>query len=162
MKFLYTFILLLCSLATKAEVGASDSVACVPVSILLSNDKLDKQKAQGKEYKQTAYWKKHKRYKVGAYCVLGVGSLPALIGTSILCSETTPDWEEIKGSLGVTFTVGGVLIGAASIPLFVAAHKYKKKAKNAVSLTLNCSKASTPLTNGTRHTDLLLGACLNF
>lgn len=162
MKLLYTFMLLLCTLATRAETSASDSVACAPVSILLSNNNLDKQKAQGKEYKQTAYWKKHRHYKTAAYCVLGVGSFAALIGTGILCSETTPDWEDIKGSLGVTFTVGGAIIGASSIPLFVAAHKYKKKAKNAVSLTLNCSTASVPLTNGTKHTDLLLGACLNF
>ncbi len=162
MKLLCTFMLLLCTLATRADVNASDSTACAPVSILLSNENLDKQKAQGKEYKQTPYWKKYRYYKTAAWCVLGVGAFGTLIGTGILYSETTPDWEEVKGSLGVVFTVGGVLVGASSIPLFVAAHKNKKKAKNVVSLSLNCSRASTPLANGTKHTNMLLGACLNF
>lgn len=162
MKIIYTFILLLCALVAKAEVSVSDSMTCAPVSILLSSDSANLQKAQGNEYKKSVYWKKHKHYKVAAFCTLGVGLFGTLIGTGFLCSDTTPDWEEIKGSLGVVFTAGGVAISAASIPLFVAAHKNKKKAMNGVSLSLNCSKVSVPLANGVKQTNTLLGACLNF
>jgi len=159
-KLICTLVLTLCALATKAEVVGKAAVACAPVSILLSNDKMVKQKAV--DYKHTTYWKKHKRYKVGAYCVLGVGACATLLGVGILSADATPDWNEAKAPVGAIITAGGAAIAAASIPLFVAAHKNKKKAKNAVSLSLNCSGVSAPSTNGTKRSNLLLGACLNF
>ena len=162
MKFVYAFMFLLCSLATRAAAGSADSEACAQASVMLHNDNIGELTAQTKDYKKTTYWKKHKRYKIGGCCVLGVGSLAALLGTGLLCSETTSDYESIKVVYGVTFTVGGALIAAASIPLFVAAHKNKKKAKEAVSLSLKCSTASAPSRYGSKRSDFLLGACLNF
>ena len=74
MKLVYTlFILVLSTLAARAESRVSDSVACAPTSVMLANDTVAKQKALGKEYKLTADWKKHKRFKTAGYCVLCVG-----------------------------------------------------------------------------------------
>lgn len=161
MRFLYTFILLLCALTARAAADATESSACPPLSVMLANGNVDKQKAMGEEYRNTKYWRRHRRYKTAAYCVLGVGACATLMGIRIVCSDWG-EWEEAQPVFGAAFIGGGVIIGAASIPLFVAAHRNKKKAKNAVSLSLNCSTATTPVARGARHRSPMLGACLNF
>ncbi len=163
MKLVYTlFILLLSTLAARAESSVSDSVACAPTSIMLANDNVAKQKALGKEYKLTTDWKKHKRFKTAGYCVLGVGACVTLLGIGAYCADAKGDWEEAKVVYGTILCAGGVAIAAGSIPLLVIAHRYKKNAKRVASLTLNCSTASTPMANGAKRGNLLLGACLNF
>ena len=47
MKFLYTFILLLCTLTTREAVGAAESVPAATESVMLANVNVDKQKAMG-------------------------------------------------------------------------------------------------------------------
>lgn len=72
MKLVYTlFILLLSTLAARAESRVSDFVACAPTSVMLANDTVAKQKALGKEYKLTADWKKHKRFKTARLLCVG-------------------------------------------------------------------------------------------
>lgn len=86
MQLVYAFIFLLCSLATRAAAGSADSVACAQASVMLHNGNIGELTAQTKDYKKTTYWKKHKLYKIGGCCVLGVGSLAALLGIGLLCS----------------------------------------------------------------------------
>ena len=163
MKLVYTlFILVLSTLAARAESRVSDSVACAPTSVMLANDTVAKQKALGKEYKLTADWKKHKRFKTAGYCVLGVGACVTLLGVGAYCADVKGDMEGVKVVVGTFFSAAGLSIAAGSIPLLVIAHRLKKDAKRKALLTLNCSTASTPLANGAKRGNVLLGACLNF
>lgn len=153
---------MLCTLTTRAAAGAAESAPAAAESVMLANGNVDKQKAMGEEYKQTKYWRRHRRYKTAAYCVLGVGACATLMGIAVICSDWKGEWEEAQAVYGAAFTGGGVVIAAASIPLFVAAHRNKKKAKNAVALSFNCSSTTAPVADGARRRNPMLGVCLNF
>lgn len=85
-----------------------------------------------------------------------------LLGVGAYCADVKGDMEEVKVVVGTVFSAAGLSIAAGSIPLLVVAHRLKKDAKRKALLTLNCSIASTPLANGAKRGNVLLGACLNF
>lgn len=68
------------------------------------------------------YLKKSKNQKTAAWILVGVGSLSTLLGTV----QVNPDYGENNNS---TFLlVGGLVALGASVPLFIASAKNKKKA----------------------------------
>lgn len=68
------------------------------------------------------YLKKSKNQKTAAWILAGVGSLSTLLGTI----QVNPDYGENNNS--TFFLVGGLVTLGASVPLFIASAKNKKKA----------------------------------
>ena len=67
------------------------------------------------------YLKKSKNQKTAAWILAGVGTLSVILGTI----EVNPDYGENNNSS--FFLVGGLVAIGASVPLFIASAKNKKK-----------------------------------
>lgn len=85
-----------------------------------------------KEYKKTIYWKRHKRFKIYAISVLGLGVCSTFVGEVMLIGyfyTGKKDAANFWGAVGLT----GLGLTASSIPLFIISHTNKRKAKKAWS-----------------------------
>ena len=67
------------------------------------------------------YLKKSKKQKTAAWILAGVGTLSVILGTI----EVNPDYGENNNSS--FFLVGGLVAIGASVPLFIASARNKKK-----------------------------------
>ncbi len=115
-------------------------------------------------YKQTAYWKKHKRLKVYAFSALGLGiggTLVGWVGSVGNNAYTNSNWRE-DGKVWNYVFAAGLCLTVSSIPLFIISHKNKKKAKNSIEFSLNSSTIHVTLPNGMGQTQPALGVCINF
>lgn len=151
-----------CTLLANAQGYESYSVTCLstPLPIYKEMEKVNPQK----EYKQTVYWKRHKKLKTYAFSTLGLGICGTFIGWIGAIGNnayTNSDWKEDKKVWEAVFGIGlGLTI--SSIPLFVISHKNKKKAKETVELSLNSSNIDLVLPNGMKQTQYAVGVCINF
>ena len=115
-------------------------------------------------YKQTIYWKKHKKLKRYAYSVLGLGVCSTIVGWIGAVgnnAHTNKNWKEDGKAWDVVLVVG-VGLTVSSIPLFVFSHKNKKKAKESVELSLTSSNIHLDLPNGMKQAQHAVGVCINF
>ena len=114
-------------------------------------------------YKQTVYWRKHKRLKRCAFSALGLGICGTFIGcVGVLYSNsyTTSNWNDGKAWDVVLGT--GIGLTVSSIPLFIISHKNKKKAKEAVTFSLRSSNIYLTEPNGVKKAQSAVGVCINF
>ena len=94
---------------------------------------------------QTDYLKKSKNQKTAAWILVGVGSLSTLLGTI----QVNPDYGENNNS---TFLlVGGLVTLGASVPLFIASARNKKKA---MSLTFKNETTQQFLKASVKHRNI--------
>jgi len=73
------------------------------------------------EITKADYLKKSKNQKTAAWILAGVGTLSVILGTI----EVNPDYEENNNSS--FFLVSGLVAIGASVPLFIASARNKKK-----------------------------------
>lgn len=112
-----------------------------------------------KLYKHTYLWKKHKTQNVIGGVCLGAGVATASFWVALKAIT-----NGYSGSKGLTPIDKGLLatsigLSVASIPLFVFAHKNKKKA---MSLSINSKNIYMPLPNGTIQRQPSLAFSINF
>ena len=119
-------------------------------------EKIDMQK----RYKQTVYWKKHKRFKRYAFSALGVGICSTYVGWVWMVGNAYTNNDGSKACVAIWGT--GIGLTLSSIPLFVISHKNKRKAKKSVDFSLNSSPIQLELPNGRKQTQYAVGACINF
>ncbi|MCI6476548.1 MAG: hypothetical protein SPE38_04630 [Prevotella sp.] len=162
MRYIYTILFLIYALSAKAQGHESYSPTCLssPLSIYEEVEKANMQEA----YKQTIYWKKHKKLKRYAYSVLGLGVCSTIVGWIGAVgnnAHTNKNWKEDGKAWDVVLVVG-VGLTVSSIPLFVFSHKNKKKAKESVELSLTSSNIHLDLPNGMKQAQHAVGVCINF
>lgn len=125
----YIFCLILLSFTISSRAVNMDSLSIknyIPSStttaIYVAKDKMDSQD----KYKQTRYWKKHKRLKACGWTTLGIGvptMVVGFVGTVVSGYESGGDGE----GFGIVICAGAGLT-VSSIPLFVFAVKNRQKA----------------------------------
>ena len=115
-------------------------------------------------YKQSVYWKKHKKLRKYAFSVLGIGvcgTIAGWIGELSNTAYTNSNWKEDGKAWDVVLGVG-IGLTVSSIPLFVISHKNKKKAKETVEFSLSNSYIHIALPNGMKQTKNGVGIRMNF
>lgn len=115
-------------------------------------------------YKQSVYWKKHKKLRKYAFSVLGIGvcgTISGWIGELSNTAYTNSNWKEDGKAWDVVLGVG-IGLTISSIPLFVISHKNKKKAKETVEFSLSNSYIHIALPNGMKQTKNGIGIRINF
>lgn len=79
-----------------------------------------------------------------------------------ICSPVHRPVPGVSGFLSDAFVAMGLGLTAACIPLFVIPYKYKKKAKQAVDVSLEASNILMSLPNGDNLVKPALGVSLIF
>lgn len=154
------FLLLMCVISAKAQ--GYESSTCPSTSFFMSKEMTEIN--QQEWYKQSVYWKKHKRQRKYAFSVLGLGvcgTIAGWIGESSNTAYTNSNWKEDGKAWDVVLGVG-IGLTVSSIPLFVVSRKNKKKAKKIVEFSLSNSYIHLTLPNGMKQTQNGLGITLNF
>jgi hypothetical protein len=95
--------------------------------LLIFNSSFSQSTQEKSTASQNDYLKKSKNQKTAAWILVGIGSLSTLLGTI----QVNPDYGQNDNS--TFFLVGGLVTLGASVPLFIASAKNRKKA---MSLTL--------------------------
>ena len=116
------------------------------------------------DYKQTAYWKKHKWLRKYAWAALGLGvcgTVVGWIGEAGNTAHTNSNWKE-DGKVWDVVLVAGIGLTASSIPLFVFSHKNKRKAKETVEFSFRSSNIHWVSPNGMKQAQRVLGLCISF
>lgn len=125
MRYIFFFVLLFLTISSKAVNIDSLSMHYIPLStttIYIAKDKMNSQD----KYKQTRYWKKHKRLKACGWTTLGIGvptMVVGFVGAVVSGYESGGDGEGFGIILGA-----GAGLTVSSIPLFVFAVKNRQKA----------------------------------
>lgn len=125
MRYIFFFVLLFLTISSKAVNTDSLSMHYIPLStttIYIAKDKMNSQD----KYKQTRYWKKHKRLKACGWTTLGIGvptMVVGFVGAVVSSYESGGDGEGFGIILGA-----GAGLTVSSIPLFVFAVKNRQKA----------------------------------
>lgn len=115
-------------------------------------------------YKQSVYWKEHKKLRKYAFSVLGIGvcgTIAGWIGEIGNTAHTNSNWKEDGKAWDVVLGVG-IGLTVSSIPLFVISHKNKKKAKESVEFSLKKANIHLDLPNGMKQKQHAVGVCINF
>lgn len=162
MRYICTFLFLICTVLLKAQGDESFSVTRLSVPFLTYKE-MEKMNSQ-KEYKQTVYWKKHKKLKRYAFGALGLGVCGTIVGWYGMIANSAyvnSDWENDGKVWGYVF-VTGVGLTASSIPLFVVSYVNKKRAKKSVEYSLKSSNIHLISPNGRWQTQPAVGFCINF
>lgn len=116
------------------------------------------------DYKQTVYWKKHRRLRKYAWAALGLGvcgTVVGWIGEAGNTAHTNSNWKE-DGKVWDVVLVAGIGLTASSIPLFVFSHKNKRKARETVEFSFRSSNIHWVSPNGTKQAQRALGLCISF
>ncbi len=116
------------------------------------------------DYKQTAYWKKHKRLRKYAWAALGLGvcgTVVSWIGEIGNTAYTNSNWKK-NGKVWDVVLVASIGLTVSSIPLFVFSHKNKRKAKEAVEFAFQSLNIHWVSPNGMKQTKRALGFCISF
>lgn len=116
------------------------------------------------DYKQTAYWKKHKRLRKYAWAALGLGvcgTVVGWIGEAGNTAHTNSNWKE-DGKVWDVVLVAGIGLTASSIPLFVFSRKNKRKAKETVEFSFRSPNIHWVSPNGMKQAQRVLGLCISF
>lgn len=119
---------------------------------------------QEKAYKQTIYWKKHKKLKRYALGVLGLGicgTIAGWIGEAGNSAYTNSGWKDDGKAWDAVLGIG-LGLTVSSIPLFIISHKNKIKAKNAIEISLNGSMIHERAANGAVVIQPAVAFCVNF
>ena len=160
LRMIVFFLLLMCVISTKAQ--RYESSTCPSTSFFMSKEMTEIN--QQEWYKQSVYWKKHKRQRKYAFSVLGLGvcgTIAGWIGESSNTAYTNSNWKEDGKAWDVVLGVG-IGLTVSSIPLFVVSRKNKKKAKKIVEFSLSNSYIHLTLPNGMKQTQNGVGITLNF
>ena len=159
---IYIFLFLICTLLAKAQGHESYSVTCLSTALPIYQErgKINTQK----EFEQTIYWKKHMKLKKYAFGTLGLGvcgTIVGWIGEVGNNAHTNSNWKNDGKAWDVVLGIG-LGLTVSSIPLFVLSHKNKKKAKESVEFSLKSSNIDLAMPNGMKHTQHVVGDCMNF
>lgn len=114
MRYIYTLLFLFCTLFVDAQGYESYSTTCFSSPSPLYKGMEQGNTPQG--YKQTIYWKKHKKLKRYAYSTLGLGicsTIVGWIGEIGNHADTNSNWKEdgkawdivLAAGIGLTFPV---------------------------------------------------------
>ena len=95
--------------------------------LLIFNSSFSQSTQEKSTASQNDQLKKSKNQKTAAWILVGIGALSTLLGTI----QVNPDYGQNDNS--TFFLVGGLVTLGASVPLFIASAKNRKKA---MSLTL--------------------------
>jgi hypothetical protein len=118
----------------------------------------------GVGYKQTVYWKRHKKFKAYAYGTLGLGICSMTVGWLGKAGNsaiTNSNWKE-EGKVWDVVLVAGTGLMISSIPLFILSHKNKVKAKEGLTVSLVTDNINLDLQNGTKHSRQTIGVNVSF
>jgi len=96
------------------------NIICI-LLMVLATTALSQQNNPAPIFTKQDYLKKSKNQKTAAWILAGVGTLSVIFGTI----EVNPDYGENNNSS--FFLVGGLVAIGASVPLFIASAKNKKK-----------------------------------
>ena len=150
-QYIVIFLVLFAGLNTKAQISLATPVDSTlhiglnsyvqPVSFRAVNV------ASQEDYRH--YLRTAKTYKTLGWFSLGIGvpvMIVGLLGTEL--SAVTPTSDGGRRTVRILF-VSGATLTAASIPLFIVSHHYKKKGKElkAVSLSLGSQQVFIPQGN---------------
>ncbi len=126
-------------------------------SVVLNDDNYKMQ------YKNTAYWKKHKRLKRWAWGTLGAGVPVTFVGCLVELAVHYNDdpYDDNTFGLYTPLLVGAALM-LSSIPLFVFSYTNAKKAKQSVSANFTVDNIYVEQPNGRRQTQPAVGIQINF
>lgn len=151
---LFLFLLLYVAIPAKAE----DDERLRP-AMPVNKDVMMMGKQHPKEsYKNTVYWKRHKRLRACGWTAFSVGIATTTVGlfgegAAELYSGNGRSWR------GVIYT--GIGVTAASIPLFVFSRINRARAKRSVHFSLGGSSIQQISPNGTQMYPAL-GATITF
>ena len=162
MRYIYTLLFLFCTLFVDAQGYESYSTTCFSSPSPLYKGMEQGNTPQG--YKQTIYWKKHKKLKRYAYSTLGLcicSTIVGWIGEIGNHADTNSNWKE-DGKAWDIVLAAGIGLTISSIPLFVVSHKNKKKAKESMNVSLKSSTIYLDLPHGMKQTQHAVGICINF
>ena len=162
MRYIVFFLLLICTISAKAQRYESCSTTCSSTSSFMGKDMIEMN--QQEWYKQSVYWKKHKKLRKYAFSVLGIGvcgTIAGWIGELSNTAYTNSNWKEDGKAWDVVLGVG-IGLTVSSIPLFVISHKNKKKAKETVEFSLTNSYIHIALPNGMKQKKNGDGIRMNF
>ena len=162
MRYIVFFLLLICTISAKAQRYESCSTTCSSTSSFMGKDMIEMN--QQEWYKQSVYWKKHKKLRKYAFSVLGIGvcgTIAGWIGELSNTAYTNSNWKEDGKAWDVVLGIG-IGLTVSSIPLFVISHKNKKKAKETVEFSLSNSYIHIALPNGMKQTKNGVGIRMNF
>ena len=162
MRYIVFFLLLIFTISAKAQRYESCSTTCSSTSSFMGKDMIEMN--QKEWYKQSVYWKKHKKLRKYAFSVLGIGvcgTIAGWIGELSNTAYTNSNWKEDGKAWDVVLGVG-IGLTVSSIPLFVISHKNKKKAKETVEFSLSNSYIHIALPNGMKQTKNGVGIRMNF
>lgn len=124
MRYIFFFVLLFLTISSKAVNIDSLSMHYIPLStttIYIAKDKMNSQD----KYKQTRYWKKHKRLKACGWTTLGIGvptMVVGFVGAVVSGYESGGDGEGFGIILGA-----GAGLTVSSIPLLYLPSKIDRK-----------------------------------
>ena len=113
-------------------------------------------------YKNTTYWKNHQWQKGLAIGCVSVGGCGMIAGAYIKAIGGMAGKTDRTVSTGTTIFYTGIGLVAASIPLFVISHSNAKKAKEAVSFSLQPSSIRIVGPNGAMKSRPTVGLCMRF
>ena len=156
MRYIVFFLLLICTISAKAQRYESCSTTCSSTSSFMGKDMIEMN--QQEWYKQSVYWKKHKKLRKYAFSVLGIGfcgTIAGWIGELSNTAHTNSNWKEDGKAWDVVLGVG-IGLTVSSIPLFVISHRNKKKTKETVEFSLSNSY------NGMKQTENSVVIRINF
>ena len=97
-----------------------NNIICI-LLMVLATTALSQQNNPAPVLTKQDYLKKSKNQKTAAWILAGVGTLSVILGTI----EVNPDYGENNNSS--FFLVGGLVAIGASVPLFIASARNKKK-----------------------------------